>query len=657
MGAGLDDHQSAAVASPAGPTAIIAGPGSGKNASITARIAHLCRTGAIDASSTVALCHTTKAAGELSARLARAGVGDVTCATVHAIAWRIVRRYWTAAGHSGQPELAASTYRIVADAARSVVGKLDSGVIADIASELDWSAARLLDRGSYRAAARAAGRDVPVSVDDYLRIWEAYTDRKATLGVVDFADVIRIATDMCAQPDIGAQVRTKIVDVFVDEYQDIDPAQQQLIDVWLDGSGRICGCGDPDQSVFGFKGSEPSYLTGFADRYPGAVVHELVRNWRSSPQIVAWVNAAASVGRAPLVGMGDDGPAPTFETFGNEATEERALVTRIRDWERAGIPLAEIAVLSRFNSSSARIEAALTAASIPHHTADGTRFFDRDEIRSVLVPFGQAARRSPDSDGLSLLADAAAAVGWDRSSPPAGAGVARQRWEAITALIDLAAEHTGLSAKWLLSELQRRAVNAHDLTPGGVSVCTIHAAKGLEWDAVWVAGASEGQLPSVYATTAAELDEERHLFYVALSRARRHLVVSHAEKRHNGWSAKPSRFTELIAPAAPRPRARRNTGRNEPTTTPAAPVGRECPCGNRLIGAAARTTKRCSAACCGGEVAERHAELTAWRQHQADRLAVEPSKIVSDRGLFQLAVSGDPSTVTGMHPDAAPPPR
>jgi DNA helicase-2/ATP-dependent DNA helicase PcrA len=545
----LDEHQHSAVTSPVGPLAIMAGPGSGKTATLVARIAHLYKGGEIDPGRSMALCHTSKAAGELRERMRRAGVGDLPCSTVHAAAWRQVRAHYEQDGvQSPAPQLLPSVFAVLRRSAESVLGRVEQTTVLDLVSEIDWARARLIAPAQYSKAAIAAGREVALPAKSVVDVWNRFTAEKSAAGLMDFADVLEAAYELtCAESHPEGRAFDSL---FVDEYQDIDPAQQRLIEAWLGDSDALTVVGDIDQAIFGFKGGDSKFLSEFSNRYPTAMCVSLVDNYRSTPEVVTWVNAFATRGREPLVGRSArSGAKPRVTAADHERAEESALVAQIKRWHRDGIALNEIAVLYRYNATTARLEAALTSAGIAHHTAGSTRFFERPEIRAVLIPFGQRARKDPTADGFGLLAAVARDVsGFDLDAPPAGAGAARQRWEAVNALLALVSEQMAeLAAQFVLQDLQRRAVASHDLTPGGVTLATVHAAKGLEWDAVWVAGATEGTFPSSFATTPAELTEERKVFYVALSRARCELVVSWAKRRHNNWSNKPSRFLDLLA--------------------------------------------------------------------------------------------------------------
>jgi DNA helicase-2/ATP-dependent DNA helicase PcrA len=659
----LDEHQQRAVDTPAGPVAILAGPGSGKTATLVSRIARLCADGEIDAERSLALCHTTKAAGELAGRLSRTEGRRVACSTIHAAAWRQVRRWWTRAGLAGEPVLQAGTYPLVRRAAEHVLGKVEPGTVSDLASEIDWARAALITRENYPVKAARAGRDCGIKSSDITKVWERYEALKTDSGVFDFADVLETAWWMTTASPAAGELAGCIDALFVDEYQDVDAAQQRLIEAWLgDGNNRLCVVGDVDQAIYQFKGGDPQFLERFAARWPGATVISLIDNYRSSPQVVSWVNQLASTGRATLIGRGGDGPSPKVHEASNETAEERALVHQLNAWHDTGVSFDEMAVLYRFNATAARLESALLDAGIPHHVAGQGRFFDRDEIRAVLVPFGQKARATPDADGLELLVDTASEQGFDLGAPPAGAGTARQRWEAVSALVALVSDQLGgLAAGHVLSDLQQRAMSSHDLTPGGVTLGTVHAAKGLEWDAVWVVGLVEGQMPSSFATTRTELDEERRIVYVAVSRARAHLVVSWAGRRHNNWSDKPSRYLDLLGGARPLTVAGKHPKATSGTTVGGRrPDGRaigECvKCGGRLTSTEARKAKRCSGGCLDGKARERYDQLVAWRDANAQQLGCAPPRVASDRSLFRAAVAGASKGIPGFSASGGRPP-
>jgi DNA helicase-2/ATP-dependent DNA helicase PcrA len=710
---GLDPHQRDAASAPLGPLAVIAGPGSGKTRTVVARISHLVGGGIVPATQVLTLTHTTKAAGELRERLEHAGVEGATCATVHATAWRQVRSLWQVAGLEREPHLMASSWTLVRDAVSRTLGRsrADTSTVTDVTGEIEWGRAWLLSPVDYALAAEDHGRTCALEPEEIVQVWSQFTALKAEQGVLDFADVLELAAQMMEVPAVADRVRAKWSAFFLDEYQDIDHGQQRVVDAWLGGRDTVTVTGDPEQAIFGFKGGDPSLLMNFAKRYPQAKVVHLTNNYRSTPQVVEWVNALTIVKRPPLVGHQKAHAKPAVVMATDERAEEQQLVAQLRDWKRAGTPWEEMAVLYRFNATAARVEAALNSASIPYQTAGQVRFFDRPEVRAVLVPFGQHARISPAMNGLACLIQAAESTGWDEEMPPQGVGAARARWEAIEALVSLVREdHDMLSANDLLGQLQRLAKGAKDVSLGGVTLATIHAAKGLEWDSVWIIGAVEGQIPSAYATTDIQINEEQHLLYVAVSRSRRNLVMSWSQRRQNNWRADKSRFIALLpgqrqlAPSG-KPGQRRSSGagsrwsnsrgsvssggagrssgsaggarnashKNLPASTNSgeqehkvvgaarieddfADIFNCARCGGRLMGRQARQVKRCSGDCLDGEMKDRYVLLEQWRKERAETLGLQETKVASDKAMFGAAVDGSSAGVVGFNREAGPAP-
>lgn len=653
----LDPEQLRCASLPLGPVAVVAGPGAGKTRTVVARIAALVARGEVDPSKVVALTHTTKAAGELTDRLASAGVQDVRASTVHALAWRQVRRFAPELGLD-VPTLLGSTFGAVRDAARPLLGNPDASVVAELCSEIDWAAARGLTTRSYARAAAKAGRSVSVEPATVTAVWRKYSERKRRRNEVDFADVLALAAAQLDDPAVHSVVEGMFDAVFVDEYQDIDVLQQRCIDAWLCGKDALCVVGDADQAIFGFKGGDPDLLLGFARRYPSATVVNLSRNYRSTLGIVSWVNAVATHKDVPLTSERGTGRVPRVETFPTESAEESAVAAQLHAWKRAGFRWKDLAVLFRYNASSARLEGALSAAGVPYAVAGGTNFFDRSDVRGVLVSFGAAARRDGSADGLEVLVDAAAEHGWWRDDVPAGMGAARQRYDAILALVELVAErYPGWDAASLLAGLQERARQAHDVPVDAVTLATVHAAKGLEWPCVWVVSCTDGVMPSSYAKTTEQRREERHLFYVALSRAADELVVSTAARRHNNFTGRPSPFLDLLPAATSAGRSAgaptAGTSAQHPSDNGSSSVA-VCPCGARLVGAAARKSKSCSGRCLQGEAAERFAALVSWRDSQAAKDGVAARDVASDKALFAVAVFRRAEQVAGL---AYVPPR
>ena len=701
----LDPEQRVAAEITSGPVCILAGAGTGKTTTVTHRIAHAISIGVVSPDAVLAVTHSAKAAGALRDRLRRLGAGDVTARTFHAAALRQLRYFWSATERPGTLNLLDNKYPLVrrclergdvtipvseaaakrATRASAVKGQgrsslttqanrrqsridIPNEVVFDVTAEIGWAQSQLLRPDTYASAAIASGRSLPLAAADLVVIYEAYEVAKDRDGRVDFEDLLWFTAELITTvPDVAAQIRARYRWFVVDEYQDVDPLQALLLDAWLGDGDDLCVVGDPLQSIFSFKGAQASYLVDFPQRWPGARVVHLHRDYRSTPQVATCANTL--VGARPsaaLVGQRPAGPPPQVRAHATESDEENAVVARIRSLAAAGVSYEEMAVLYRFNSQSARFEAALTAAGVPFHVADNERFFERPEVHAALSPFGDQARANPDALGVGILRDVLEAQGWFRDDPPAGAGAARARWESLAALLGLVEDLPGvetLGASYLLADLQRRANEAHDPTRAGVTLCTLHKAKGLEWDAVFLPGITEGSIPSVYATTPAHVAEERRLLYVGITRAREHLLMSHAAANGRGWKNKPSRFlAELAAPHSSGPTTTRRpavsrSGSSRAASTRAlvtsgggaraSDFGTCERCGDKLRGAAQRRLRRCGPACLDGATGATWKALLAWRDGVAVAEGLDPTDAVSDKALLAL-VSDPPSSVTAF---------
>lgn len=590
MLAGLDEQQTGAVVAPPGPVRIMAGAGTGKTRTITHRIAYQHLTGAVPAHGVLAVTHSSRAAGEMRDRLARLGVGGVQARTFHAAALRQLRYFWRATGLPGDgPVLIdadgpGAQYRYLRGALGAVLRTpardVDASMVTDLSTELTWAAARDLTPAEYEAQAEAAGRKPGMRLSTVAGAMRRYTTAKRAAGVLDFADLLATCARLLEDDDeVAATVRQQYAAFVVDEYQDTDPAQQRLLDAWLGDRDTLAVVGDARQAVYAFKGADTSLLRDFTVRFPHAVTVDLVQDYRSTTQVVDVANRLMagrpeSAGPA-LVGMLGDGPAVQVVQGDDEEDEDARVVATVRRWLAAGVPPEEIAVLHRFNAQAVALTAALRDAGVPVVAADGQAYFDRREVAHVRALLREHAARTPDEDAADVLGQVLARVGHDPDAPPDGTGAARERWDALEALRSLVATLpaalTG-TVRALSADLDRRA--AEDHAPpgrGAVTVSTIHKAKGLEWDAVVVARATEGSLPSVYATTSAETAEERRLAYVAVTRARRHLVATWAGARRGGRANTASPY--LSAFAAPRARAGRADDPPTPRSTSTLTVG------------------------------------------------------------------------------------
>jgi len=657
--AGLDPEQTTAVSAPPAPLVVIAGAGSGKTTVLTRRLAYQVLRGDAAAKNILAVSHTTKAAAEVQDRLLRIdpSLSPASCLTVHAAAWKVLRQFHARAGFEAVPELISSTLPLLRDAARQAgVPVLSTPELIDLASEVEWASAWGYTPDTYVEALTTTRRTPPLAPKKVLEVLTSYASLKQARNVVDFADLLSSAATLIeTDAEVASRVRSVWSLVVVDEFQDTDRAQARFLKAVRGPSNLWMVVGDPRQTIYSFKGADPSLLRAEM-KTPGSTVVHLSNSWRCSQEILSWANASIGSSYGPPLKSASSGPSPRLLDVYDESAELDAVVAQLRTWRNAGVPYQNQAVLFRFNAASAKLEAALTAADIPFQVLGGPRFMDRPEVRAVLQVFGRAARLDPEEDGLELLRSSALESGFDLSAPPDSQGAVRTRWESVRALLDLAQGSDDFSAGSLLDMFLSLARTDASL---GVSLGTVHSAKGLEWDAVLVFSLVEGSLPSSYAGDNPVLvEEERRLFYVAITRARRHLSLS-LSRRFRNIPQQPSRFLNNLPGLSVRPTERRSsksskskgfsnsptrsgsrttTNRPPASSTPALPEAPRCQkCSKRLTGDAARTAGRCSPGCLDGVLLERYRRIESWCTTLP---ASTPTP--SDKTLFRLAVLSDP---------------
>jgi DNA helicase-2/ATP-dependent DNA helicase PcrA len=558
---GLDDRQRAAVTAPAGPLCIVAGAGTGKTRTITHRVAYQVHTGAFAARQTLAITHSRKAASELRTRFTDLGVGQVQANTFHAAALRQLGHFWAFTGvGTPRPNLLTDRRTAVRQAIANLSGLHPSAVASDVVmtvdGEITWAHAQLTSPSDYATRAQAAYRAPDVDVETVAAAYGAYESLKRERAVIDFDDILVYTSQLITRfPEVAESVRGVYTNFVVDEYQDTDPSQQALLDAWLGGRGTVTAVGDPAQTIFSFKGADPTLLLGFGDRYPGATKVELVTNYRSSPQVLDAANRLSSglPGAVTLTTSNESGPLPAVRAYDDEDDEVRGIADLVVDAIGNGTSPREIAVLHRFNSQAPAIRAALASAGVAVSVRGDDEYFSKKEVASAMRSIHTAAEADPDDDGVSVVAEVLDAQGFLENEPPEGIGARRERWENQAALLDQARSlHTAghVSVRDLLTELDKRAQLEHvPSAASGVTVTTIHKAKGLEWDVVIVARTTDGSLPSALAKTVGEQQEERRLAYVAATRARKSLYMTWPRKwgKHNS-SSTPSPFHHKVAP-------------------------------------------------------------------------------------------------------------
>ncbi|MGI5287121.1 ATP-dependent DNA helicase UvrD2 [Nonomuraea polychroma] len=637
---GLDPEQRAVAEAVRGPVCVLAGAGTGKTRAITHRIAHAVRSGVVDAQGVLAVTFTTRAAGELRQRLRALGAPGVQARTFHAAALRQLTYFWPRVIGGEAPSVIESKLPVLAEACRKIRKNPDRSELRDIASEIEWAKVTQIGPEDYVAAAAKHHRTPPVAADEIARLYEAYEHLRRERHLVDFETILELtAAVMTEHQEVAAQIRQQYRYFVVDEYQDVNPLQKLLLDTWLGGRDDICVVGDPNQTIYSFTGASPRYLTGFAVEHPQAAVIKLVRDYRSTPQVVDLANLVIAKSKSPhrleLLAQRPDGPKPVFADYDDEPAEAAGVARAIRKLLDKGVPSREIAVLFRVNSQSEAYEEALSKAEIPYVVRGAERFFERPEVRQAVVLLRGAARSASGEPLASEVHHILAGVGLTPSPP--GGGKAREKWESLKALADLAedmaAEGGDLPA--YVAELERRASEQHAPPVEGVTLASLHAAKGLEWDAVFLVGLTDGMLPIIYAETPEQIEEERRLLYVGITRAREHLSLSWALARAPGGrkSRRSSRFLDGLTGRATAPPRLAPAARERRTV--AAPVSCRV-CAKTLVAAAEQKLGRC--ATCPADYDEALLErLKAWRTATAKESKVPPYVVFTDVTLQAIA--------------------
>ncbi len=649
----LDPEQREVASALTGPLCVLAGAGTGKTRAITHRIAYGVLSGVFAPQRVLAVTFTARAAGEMRSRLRDLGVPGVQARTFHAAALRQLHYFWPQAIGGAAPEVLPQKAGLVAEAASRLRLPTDRAAVRDLAAEVEWAKVSLLTPDTYAAAARRAGRD-PAGQDPtaVARLLEGYEQAKEERGVIDFEDVLLVTAGVLQEnPQIAQTVREQYRHFVVDEYQDVNPLQQRLLDLWLGGRDDLCVVGDAAQTIYSFTGASPQHLLGFAQRYPGARVVKLVRDYRSTPQVVHLANGLlaragglARSARLELVAQRPPGPEPQFTAYADDVAEAAGVATAAAKLIAGGVRASEISVLYRTNAQSEPLEQALAEAGVPYVLRGGERFFARREVRDAIVLLRGAARAGDQSMPLGeATREALSAAGWS-TEPPSGTGAVRERWESLQALAaladDLDVARPGATLSDLVAELDERAAAQHAPTVEGVTLASLHAAKGLEWDAVFLIGLTEGLLPISFAEGLTAVEEERRLLYVGVTRAREHLNLSWARSRTPGGRAgrKPSRFLDGLRPVDPElDETRYGTAGSSPKRGKGKPMPTACrSCGRALMTGAERKVGRCSD--CPPTYDETTFEaLRAWRLETSSTAKVPAYVVFTDATLTAIA--------------------
>ncbi|MBN2622393.1 MAG: ATP-dependent DNA helicase UvrD2 [Acidimicrobiales bacterium] len=629
----LDDAQRRAVTSPARPLAILAPAGSGKTRVLTRRIAWRVESGDADASHVLALTFTRKAAGELRDRLRALGLRHgVAAGTFHGVAFAQLRSRWADEGRP-PPTLLTRKAR--------VLGSVVTGTplsVAQLAGEIEWAKARLVGPDGYAEAASGARRRTPAPAARIADLYRAYEEEKRRARMVDFDDLLRLCTHLLdTDPSFAAAQRWRFQHLFVDEFQDVNPLQLALLEAWRGTSYDLCVVGDPHQAIYGWNGADASFLEGFRRLHPSAEVIALEGNYRSTPQILG---AASEVLRG--AGVSDrsvraarlDGPPVRLERHATDRDEAVAIARAIRDRRGPRAPWSAQAVLVRTHAQIGLVTEALRASGIPHRVRGGDTLLDRREVRDALDLLkrsrGPLAASLPDLEALAAEAPVGGGAPAPDGSGDAGHGDGGDDGAAATRanlelLVQLAQDHLRLDpgstsvgfVSWLVATLQSEGV---DHRRDAVTIATFHAAKGLEWPVVHLAGLEDGLVPISHARNHAQRAEEARLLYVAMTRAEDELRCTWAAQRTFGGKPSERRLTPWLTGLADRQRTR-----------PSEPTGPPADWRARLA------EQRAQLAAASSTPSPTLAALHAWRDESARAARVEPAALIDDRLLEMIA--------------------
>ena len=534
--AALDDEQRAVALATRGPVCVIAGAGTGKTRAITHRIAYASAIGAMDPTKILAITFTARAAGEMRTRLRGLGVPTVAARTIHAAALKQLLFFWPSIFGGRTPDLLTSKTGFLGEAInraglQSTININSRDTLRDIANEIEWAKVSQIGPTDYLTELDNRAAKPRVNAEQVAQVYTAYESIKRQELAMDFEDVLLLTTAMLEEE---REVRERVQDQYryltVDEYQDISPLQQRLINAWLGNRQEICVVGDPAQTIYSFAGATSSFLTTFTSRFPDAEVIRLTSGYRSTPEITFAANSllrSATMGQE-LNAQNDHGDKPEVLAYNDESSEIAGIVSDMTSLLKAGVPPQEIAVLARTNAQLNSLERAMNGAKLPYQVRSTERFFDRPDVKEFLK--GVRTASVIPTEGISWL---------DELRTLAQPFLTGQSIDGIAGLLHLAREldeDTNFTPKTLrsyLREVEDRVQQNNPPTMPVITLATLHAAKGLEWERVFLMGANVGLLPletNGFTLDARMIEEERRLFYVGMTRAKRELRISYRGK-------------------------------------------------------------------------------------------------------------------------------
>jgi DNA helicase II / ATP-dependent DNA helicase PcrA len=639
---GLDPEQREVARSLDGAVRVLAGAGTGKTRAITHRIAYGVVCGAMAPSEVLAVTFTTRAAGELRTRLSRLGAHGVQARTFHSAALRQARYFWPRIAGGELPSITGSKVPLLRQVTHRHGLRAQMPELQDLAGEIEWAKVSNVTPESYSRLARAAGREIDLGdADEVARLYEGYEDLKRERQTIDLEDVLLCAASVLDGDErAAAEIRRQYRWFVVDEFQDVSPLQYRLLELWLGGRDDVCVVGDPAQTIYTFAGASDQFLLDFPRKFPGCSTVALTRNYRSTAQVIEVANTVLEGGPAALRlrAQRGDGDAVALTGFPDEEAEAVAVAESIADAIARGAHPRDIAVLARINAQLRPLADELDERGISFTERGSADFFKRPEIRKAMTLLRASVRASDPTDSVAdAVRDVVTALDWT-PQPPQGSEK-RRVWESLQALLSdaerFARDDPAARPPAFVAHLEARAAAEEAPAADGVTLASLHAAKGLEWPIVHLVGVHEGTMPLVYRDVLSDIAEERRLLYVGITRARDALSISWACARAPGSRATrgPSRFLDgLVEASARRPdRGGRSAKRRSRAGLAACRV-----CGRRLTDPQERKLGRCLT--CESEYDEAvHDRLREWRREQAASEKLPAYCVFTDATLVALA--------------------
>lgn len=641
---GLDENQRQAVEAVRGRVSIIATAGSGKTRVITNRIAYAIETKAQEPETGLALTFTNKAASEIRGRIARLKIPPVAAATFHATALRQLAHFWPQVIGGKIWSVISTKTSIIEEAATAARINLSDFTRRSVIGEIEWAKSSGLDAESYLKLNRKVEEITGQQIVD---IWGRYADLTKRRQVLDFEDILQLNLGMLANfPEVLQQVRMRYTWFTVDEFQDVTPLQNSLLKQWVGDRNELCVVGDPAQTIYTFAGASANYLQDFKLNHPETLQIELNRTYRCPESICEVANKLMALSPTPssMVSAKSLTGQVSLKHYSDEEVEASEIADQISNLINNGVDPREISVLLRINSMSQVFEVAFEKLNIPYTMRGLTRFFERPEVKQMLLDLRVGSYVSSDIDLLVAVKQVASLHGWSEV-PKYSSESARSKWESLSALINVASDLKAINEdagfEDFFAEIAHRTNENYDPQAAAVTISTIHTAKGLEWDHVFIPSVVEGILPFDPKRAADNIEEERRLFYVALTRAKQSALVSTSRTRL-GYENAPSRFLGALGNTVDAFIAPLNQPKvSKPAARPEFKVEKCRVCDRGINQVRELALKKCTA--CEKKTAKTVFSeniitgLKSWREDYAKQAEMLPWLLLSDLAIEALA--------------------